>query len=266
LPTNGLPAAGSITGRFAGLSPAAQKVLGMAKIALPAVPRNEPAFGGANAASSDDNFITNPITRDAFIQSLTTVHYLFAETAPEIHVPGLESLKDAGVDFMKLSQVFEAYEEAGPAPEFILAPVNLSLAGWKKLYSNLSVWQDINDPRSPNKLQRSNGGGLWVLEYIENHYNEIIRKDLCSLSGGEPRPSVSAIITKGGETGAISDDGLPTGDIVWQAAVIPSVENGKGETGVETPIGLYLTFQAERFYLKKSPIGWTGLLRYGDEC
>jgi hypothetical protein len=201
--------------------------------------------------SADDsplNCVSDLIIRDIFIQSITSIRYLFAETAPEIHVPDLESLKDGGVDFMKLSEAYEAYEEAGLEPEFILSPVNLSPAGWKKIYSNLSVWQDINDPRSPNKLQPN--GGLWPPDSIGDHYNESIRDDLRSLSGRR-------ILSEGGE--AIGDDGLPTNTVVWQTALIQA-----GGTK-NMPIGQYLTLQAERLYQKRPPIEWAGLLRYGDE-
>jgi hypothetical protein len=215
----------------------------------------------AKDPGSPVNLITNLAVRDIFIQSVLSAHYLFAELVPEIHVPDLESLEQAGVDFVKLSEVYEAYGKAGLEPELILAPVNLSLESWKKLYSNLCVWQDINDPRSPNKLQRHpSGGGLWVLEYIENHYKEIIGKDLCSLYGRR-------IIAGGGASCALSDDDLPADAVVWQAAVIPAGENGMGEKGAETdariPVGCYLTLQAERLYLKKSPIDKNGCTKLG---
>jgi hypothetical protein len=219
-----------ITCRFAGLTPAALNVLSHSRT-VPAKTLLSIAPGevkDSEGSGNPVNCISNPVIRDIFIQALTSIHYLFAETAPEIDVPDPESLKDADVDFVKLAEAYETYEGAGLEPELILAPVNLSLAGWKKLYSNLSVWQDINDPRSPHKLQRD---GLLVPEYIEDHYTEII-----------------------------GDAGLPGDKLVWQAAVIPT-----GETEGRMPIGQYLTLQAERLYLKKSPLEWADLFRYGDK-
>jgi hypothetical protein len=250
-----------ITARFAGLSPAALKVLGrsgpgMAEILLSAVPRNV-KDSAVKDPGSPINLVSNIAVRDIFIQSIISIHYLFAEIAPALHVPDPKSLEQANVDFVKLAEAYEAYGKEGVEPELILGPVNLSLDYWRKKYSSLGTWQDINDPRSPHKL-RQGGDGLWVLEYIERHYHEIIGKYLDCLPGRR-------IINGGGESLAITGDGLPTGNVVWQAAVIPSGETVRKENAsklsapyaekeTDMPIGHYLTLQAERLYLKKPPI------------
>jgi hypothetical protein len=249
-----------VTGRFAGLSSAALKVLGhsgarMAERLLSAVPQNVKNAAAENPGSPV-NLISNLDVQDIFIRSIALAYYVFAELAPAIQVPNLESLEQADVDFVKLSDAYEAYGKEGLEPELVLGPVNLSLECWKQIYANLGAWQDINDPRSPYKLR----GGLWVLDYIGRRYREIIEKDLHSLPG-------KRIITTGEESCAITGGGAPTGKVVWQTAVIPAGENikkgniFKEETGMT--IGDYLTIQAERMYLKKSPIDKTSCTKLG---
>jgi hypothetical protein len=245
-----------ITLRYAELSPAALKVLShygarMAEMLLSAVPQNVKDSAIKNSGSSI-NFVSNLIIRDLFIQSIASIHYLFAEIAPEINVPALEALEQADVDFVKLAGAYEELEKTGREPELVLGPVNLSLAYWRKIYSNLRAWQDVNDPQSPNKLQRRQGGdGLWVLEYIEHHYDEIIGKDLYSLPGTRIRGN-------GSEAAAITGEGLQTDEIIWRAAVIPTEDTNK-----YIPIGQYLTLQAERFFLRKNPVDLDGYTKLG---
>jgi hypothetical protein len=232
----------------------------MAEMLLSSVPREVRDAVIRNSGSSI-NFITNVEIRDAFIRSITRTRHLFAEIAPDIQVPDMDDLEQAEVDFVKLSRVWEALEKGKLEPELVLGPVNLSLTSWRKIYSSLRAWQDINDPQSPSKLQRQQGGdGLWVLEYIEYHYEKIIGDDLRSREGAR-------IPMKGG--GAVSGDG----EAIWRIAVIPGADTGGNSlTGYSlemippeghVPIGHYLTLQAGRIFLKKNPVDLAGYTKLG---
>lgn len=261
-----------ITARFGELSPGARDTLShsgesMARLLLSAVPQSlKDAAAGESGASM--HRISNSAIKDMFTRSIAEVRYLFAEIAPSIHAPDLRALEESGMDFVKLAGAYERYEQNRLDPELVLGPVNVNLESWRKMYSNLRAWQDVNDPQSSWKLRKQVGGdGLWTLEYIERHYDAIIAADLASLSG-------TCVTVENGEASSVSRNGNHTAESVWKLAVIPTADRS-GESSVvylaekndggyiHTPIGLYLTIQAARIFRRKKPLDLEGCTRLG---
>ena len=134
---------------------------------------------------------------------------LFDAMLPGLVVPSVTELHDAGVDFAKLERGYEGYKAAGMEPEFIIAPMDLPLQGWKDIYSNLCQWQDTNHSDSAFRLKNpGDGDGLWVANVVKDSWSSLSQQAV------EKTPGI----------------GLNTGDglIAWKALVVPTASKSKG--------------------------------------
>ena len=137
--------------------------------------------------------------------------------------PELSTFVEAGVNFAKLQQGFEAYRDAGMEPELIFAPVNLQLDQAKQLYINLRKWQEAQVPLPPDdqpdpldgrrlKFQYD-GDSLYVSPDVTANWNNLVQQ------ATEDTP---------GHT-VLSPDGS-----IWKLLVVPTADKAAGGLAVYT--------------------------------
>lgn len=178
---------------------------------------------------------------------------LFAEIIPALHVPELGDFIESGVDFSKLQAGYEAYAQAGIAPELVFAPVDLPLLIWVGAYGKLREWQDANNAGSSFRLQaRTDGDGLYVAPPVADAWAELTGQAVLDTPGTSTIDSgrhwkALVVPTASREQQGLAvntsyDLGKTGADLNAQSSVLGVTQVSPVESHM--PIGTYLAVQA----------------------
>ena len=184
--------------------------------------------------------------RVAFETSHDRTVELFDTILPDLTVPTMAELLDAGVDFATLEHGYQGYEAAGMAPALVLAPIDLPLgeldptpapaipspttpsttpahtpSTWRQAYANLRHWQETTYPQPPDDQpdplagrrlkHQDDGDGLWVWSGVATNWDDLNHQAVTNTPG-------TAITTT-------NPDGTTT---TWKVLVVPTADKAHG--------------------------------------
>jgi hypothetical protein len=208
-----------------------------------------------NHIESISNFETRRAFQEGIDESTTTFKELLGLSAPDV-----EEILDSDINIQELARAYEQMVGEGKAPMVVLYPEDMTEPESRKLFSNLTAWQEGNDPDAATEKRK-----LKKYEKTKNANDGLYQSDKAQSLYGQPNATANSTATS-----------ISKNSHNWHLAVISTSEEKTSVNHHEVPYNqlsseakaalpsknLYLAAQATRIRSKQSPLNpntWTWL-------